>query len=159
MAKFKAELPNELIKAFDGLEKDTEKMLGEMTRAGAEVVLQKMKASAPNSISAHILLTKTYKTPSDGGINTKVAVYGYLPFMPPRTTFSRGNGGRSGKVYTTSKGIPAEFLAILYEYGRSTSPFPKRPFMRKAFRGGDIEKAMYKVQEKYFNKYAWTSRG
>lgn len=153
MAQFKVELPNDLIKAFDGLEKDVEKMMGEMTRAGAEVVYKKMKTGAPTTIQDKIKITRTYKTPSDGGINTKVAVYGYLPFMPPRTTFDRGNGGRSGKTYSTTKGIPADFLANLYEYGRSTSPFPKKPFMRKAFKGGDIEKAMYKVQEAFFNKW------
>ena len=38
MAGFSAELPNELIKSFQELETNTEEMLGEMTKAGAEVV-------------------------------------------------------------------------------------------------------------------------
>lgn len=154
MAKFKAELPNDIIKQFDSLEKNTEEMLGEMTRAGAKVVLEKMKASAPIDLQGKIKTTVTYKTPSDGGINTKVYVSGYIPFSNPnRKYFSRRNKqGGGGKMYSTSLGVPAEFLAILYEYGRSTSPFPKKPFMRKAFRGKDIEKAMTTIQEAYFKR-------
>lgn len=49
MAKFKAELPNDLIKQLGRLEKDTEKMLAEMTEAGAEVVLGNIKANVPSS--------------------------------------------------------------------------------------------------------------
>lgn len=154
MAILKSDLPTDMIKMFERMGTDVDKMLAEMTDAGAEVALQKMKAKAPGAIKQRVKKTKTYKTPSDGGINTKVAVYGYIPFMPPRTTFSRNNG-KNYRAYSTTKGIPADFLAILYEYGRSTSPFPKRPFMRTSFKGGDIEKAMYKVQEEYFNKWGW----
>ena len=42
MAKFKAELPTELIKEFQKLERNTEKMMGEMTKAGAEIVERNM---------------------------------------------------------------------------------------------------------------------
>ena len=38
MAKFHAELPNELMKAFEDLETNAPQMMGEMCRAGAEVV-------------------------------------------------------------------------------------------------------------------------
>ena len=38
MARFKEELPNDLIKMFQDLDQDSEKMMGEMTKAGAEVV-------------------------------------------------------------------------------------------------------------------------
>ena len=38
MAKFKEELPNDLIKMFQELEQDSEKIIGEMTKAGAEKV-------------------------------------------------------------------------------------------------------------------------
>ena len=37
MASFKEELPNDLIKMFQELDKDSEKMMGEMTKSGAEV--------------------------------------------------------------------------------------------------------------------------
>ena len=38
MARFKEELPNDLIKMFQDLDQDSEKMIGEMTKAGAEKV-------------------------------------------------------------------------------------------------------------------------
>ena len=38
MARFVAELPNQLIKKFENLEKNTTQMMGEMTLAGAKVV-------------------------------------------------------------------------------------------------------------------------
>lgn len=149
MARFKQELPNDIIKQVDKLEKNTEKMLEEMTQAGAKVTMQQVKASAPSGLGQYVKMTRSYKTPSDDGINTKVIISGYMPFKPPRKTFSRGNGGRLGKQYATTKGVPADFIAILYEYGRSTSPFPKKPFFRKSFKKGQIEKAMEQAQKKY----------
>ena len=38
MARFNSELPNDLIKMFQDLDEDSEKILGEMTKAGAEKV-------------------------------------------------------------------------------------------------------------------------
>lgn len=152
MARFEAELPNDLIKQLGALEHDTEKLLGEMTKAGAKVVADSMKANAPNDLKPYVKTTRVYKTPSDGGINTKIYVSGYIPFSDPnRKGFSRRNRS-GGKMYTTNQGVPADFLAILYEYGRSTSPFPKKPFMRKAFKSKEIEKAMLTIQEAYFKR-------
>lgn len=138
MARFKAELPNDIIKQFESLEKNTDQMLAEMTEAGANVVLQNIKASMPHSwYSSNIMkclkVTKTYKTPSDDGVNTKVAFYGY---------FINRNGER----------IPAPFVANVTEYGRSNSPYPKKPFMRRSFKKAQIEKAMQAVQDKYIPK-------
>ena len=138
MARFKAELPNDIIKQLEGLEKNTDKMLAEMTEAGANVVLQNVKASIPESwYSSNIMkclkVTKTYKTPSDDGVNTKVAFYGY---------FINRNGER----------IPAPLVANVTEYGRSNSPYPKKPFMRRSFKKAQIEKAMQAVQDKYIPK-------
>ncbi len=135
MARFKAELPNETIKQFDKLEKDTHKMLAEMTEAGANVVLENIKASVPQSwhksdIMKCLKVTRTYTTPSDDGVNTKVAFYGY---------FKNSNG----------ETIPAPLVANVTEYGRSNSPYPKKPFMRKSFKKAQIEKAMQAVQDKY----------
>lgn len=135
MARFNAELPNETIKQFDKLEKDTHKMLAEMTEAGANVVLENIKASVPQSwhksdIMKCLKVTRTYTTPSDDGVNTKVAFYGY---------FKNSNG----------ETIPAPLVANVTEYGRSNSPYPKKPFMRKSFKKAQIEKAMQAVQDKY----------
>lgn len=148
MAKFQATLPDDLIKDFKKIEKNTDKILGEMTRAGAEVTMNNVKSSVPlPKLSAYVKLSKTYKTPSDDGINTKVYFSGYLPFSGNRTVFIR-RGRSGGKVYTTTKGVPADFLAQIYEYGRSTRPFPKKPFFRKSFRKNQIEQAMLKAQKR-----------
>lgn len=138
MPEFKAELPNDIIKQLETLEKDTEKMLGEMTEAGAKIVLQNIKAALPGSFySSDIIkclkITRVYKTPSDDGVNTKVAFYGY---------FTDKDGRKK----------PAPLVANVYEYGRSDAPFPKKPFLRRAFKKDQIEKAMKAVQEKYIPK-------
>ena len=141
---FKMTLPDELIKEFDKVNKGADKMLGEMTQAGAQAVAENMKNYAPNVLKPFVKLSKVYKTPSDGGINTKAYISGYIPFSDPnRKYFVRGKGKAN-----ETKGVPADFLAILYEYGRSTSPFPKKPFLRKSFKKKEIEEAMLKAQEK-----------
>ena len=65
MARFEGELPNELIQQFERLQLNTEKMLEEMTKAGAQTVYSNMKAAAPKVLADHIVITRTYKTPSD----------------------------------------------------------------------------------------------
>lgn len=147
MAKFISVLPDEVIAEFESVGNNTEQIFGAMTEAGAKVVEGKIKASVPVSeMSQHVRISRTYKTPSDDGINTKVYLSGYLPFKGNRTTFSR-RGKSGGSVYSTNKGIPVAFIANIFEYGRSHLPFPKRPFLRKAFSGGDIEKAMLEAQK------------
>ena len=139
MAKFKTELPNDLIKQFESVEKNTEKMLAEMTEAGAKVVYENIKASMPSSwydsnIMKCLKITKTYKTPSDDGINTKVAIYGYF-------------------INKNKERIPAPLVANVTEYGRhNNSHYPKKPFLRKSFKKAQIEKAMQAIQDKYIPK-------
>lgn len=133
MARFEGELPNELIQQFERLQLNTEKMLEEMTKAGAQTVYSNMKAAAPKVLSDHIVITRTYKTPSDDGINTKVMISGY--FL-----------NRWGQT------VPAPLVANVFEYGRSNHPFPKRPFLRKAFNKGQIESAMLAVQGRYIKE-------
>ena len=146
MASFTAILPTELMKEFKKVHDNTEQIFGAMTRAGADVALSAAKANAPDTISGYGKLTRTYRTPSDGGINTKVTFTGYVPFRGDRKSFDR-RGRSGGKVYSSTKGVPVDFLATLYEYGRSTAPFPKQPFLRRAFSSGQIEKAMLRAQK------------
>ena len=134
MAQFNFELPSDLIKDFERINENSDKIFGAMTKAGAEVVMSNVKANAPESIKKSkmidcLKITKVYKTPSDGGINTKVGFYGY---------FENEDG----------KKTPAPAVANVFEYGRSTSPFPKHPFFRKSFRKDQIEKAMLEAQKK-----------
>jgi hypothetical protein len=138
MARFKTELPNDIIKQVETVEKNTDKMLAEMTQAGAEVVLAAIKAGVPASwygsnIMQCLRVTRTYKTPSDDAVNTKVAFYGY---------FTDRNGKRKA----------APLVANVTEYGRSNSPYPKKPFLRRSFNKGKITKAMQAVQDRYIPK-------
>jgi hypothetical protein len=138
LAKFKTELPNDILKQVASLEKNTHKMLEEMTEAGANVVLSNIKASVPSSwYSSNIMkclkVTKTYKTPSDDGVNTKVAFYGYF-------------------IDKDNRRKAAPLVANVTEYGRSNSPYPKKPFLRKSFKRAQITKAMQTVQDKYIPK-------
>lgn len=135
MARFKNELPTDLIKKFESLNINTEKMVGEMTKAGAEKVISNVKANAPESIKNSdmmkcLKITRVYKTPSDKGINTKVMFTGY---------------------FRNKKGVetPAPLVANLFEYGDSKGTYPKKPFFRKSFRKKEIEAEMKKVQDKY----------
>lgn len=135
MATYKAELPNEIIKEINKLAGDTEIMLEDMTQAGARIVYENIKVGVPQSwfdsnIMRCLQITKTYKTPSDDGVNTKVAFYGYFQ--------NRNN-----------KKTPAPLVVNVTEYGRSNSPYPKHPFVRRAFKKSQIEKAMLAVQKKY----------
>lgn len=129
---FKLELPTEIMKDIESLYKNTDDIMGAMTRAGAEVVQNNIQANIPEGIRHSKMMnclkvTKTYKTPSDDGINTKVGFYGY---------FENEDGRRT----------PAPLVANVFEYGRSTEPFPKHPFMRKSFKRQEIEAAMLKAQ-------------
>lgn len=138
MASFKAELPNDIIKQIEKLEGSTEKMLSEMTEAGARLVYENIKTRVPRSwydsnIMKCLKITKTYKTPSDDGVNTKVAFYGYFINEDGRKT-------------------PAPLVANVTEYGRSNAPYPKHPFLRRSFNKGQIEKAMLAVQKKYIKE-------
>lgn len=148
MAKFAVELPTEIMKDFEMIHGNTEKIFGEMTKAGAEVVAGKVRGSVPlEEMASHVKISRTYRTPSDDGINTKVYLSGYIPFTGNRKWFAR-RGKQGGDVYKTNKGIPVDFLAKIYEYGRSTAPFPKKPFLRRSFSGGAIRKAMLDAQSR-----------
>ena len=136
MAKFNAEVPNDLIKQFEVLEVDCEKMLGNMTQVGAEVVYKNIISNIPESLKRSDIMkclkkTRVYKTKSDDGINTKVAFYGY---------------------FKNKRGVetPAPLVANIFEKGTST--VKKQPFMRKSFKKAEIEKAMLQEQEKYLPK-------
>lgn len=147
MAKLNVVLPDDVIKDFKKVYNNTDKIFGDMTKAGAEVVKNNVKSNVPlSSMSSHVKVSRTYRTPSDGGINTKVYFSGYLPFSGNRKTFVRRNRA-GGKVYATDKGVPADFLAQVYEYGRSNRPFPKKPFFRRSFNKEQITKAMLKAQK------------
>ena len=135
MAKAKFEIPNELIAQMKKLEHDTPAMMKAMVDAGADTVLERMRSGAPAGMKSSSIMnclskTRPYEAPSDDSINVKVGFAGY---------FTNEDGVRT----------PAPLVANIFEYGRSNSPFPKQPFMRKSFNKGAITKAMEAVQKKY----------
>lgn len=132
MAKFEMQLPDGVMKDFQKIYDNADEIFGVMTDAGAEVVLQNVKANMPASfrdsnIAQCLKKTRTYKTPSDDGISTKVGFYGY---------FVNKNG----------RSTPAPLVANVFEYG--SSKFAKKPFFRKSFRKAQIEKAMLEAQKR-----------
>lgn len=136
MAKFNAELPNDLIKQFTELANGgAEKMIKEMVDAGADVAEKNIRANMAGAFKDASRLekclkkTKVYKTPSDDGENAKVAFYGYF-------------------VNEQGKTVPAPLVAQAREYGTSRGE-AKKPFIRKAFKKTEITDAMLKVQEQH----------
>ena len=136
MANFKAELPNELIASFEKLQSSCSQMIGEMTQAGAKKVYDNAKSNMRKSfkktdrLEQCLKITKTYKTSSDDGINTKVGIYGYL------------DGDKSK---------PAPLIANAREHGTSRGE-KRKPFFKKSFVKSEIEQEMNKVQDKYLPK-------
>ncbi len=143
MARFNAELPNDLIKVFDELETNAPEMMGEMCEAGANVVHKKIlsnigKAFAKtDKLLKHLKITKVYKTPSDDGINVHIGFYGYDEDSKPTKRHP--------------KGTPIPLIALAREYGTSRGE-AKKPFLRKSFAKKDIEQAMLEVQNRYIKE-------
>ena len=158
MAKAKMELPTEIIKQFESLEKSSEKTLGKMTKAGAEVGLKNIRnnmssvfrSSTKSKMEEGLLVTKTYKT-KDGTIGNFVGFYGYIPFSDPNRKVFRRKGGNGG-YYETDKGVPRDFLAQLYEYGSNARGISGARFIKKSQKRKEIEKAMQDVIDKEIKK-------
>lgn len=134
MAKFTMELPTEIMKDFEKVYSNSEKIFGGMTKAGAEVAYSNIRSNVPASFRGSNIMncmkiTKVYKTPSDDGINTQVGFYGYF-------------------VNEDGKRTPAPLVANMFEYGSSKRKYPKHPFLRKSFNKRQIEKAMLEAQKK-----------
>jgi len=132
VAGFSLELPTEVIGSINKLTNNAEDMMMQMTKAGAKVVYNNiqnnMKRSfkTTRSLEKGLKITKSYKTKSDDGINTKVGFYGY-----------------------DEDGVPIPLKALAREYGTSRGE-KKKPFVRKAFKNKDaITNAMLEVQERY----------
>ena len=132
MAKFELELPTEVMNDIKKIHDNEDEIFGAMTKAGAEVVYSDIQTNVPASFKGSnimkcLKITKNYKTPSDDGINTKVAFYGYF-------------------INHKGQEVPAPLVANVFEYGRSD--FSKKPFMRRSFNKSKIEKAMLEEQSK-----------
>ena len=105
--------------------------MGEMTKAGAEVVYKLVKSNmaksfkTTKSLEKGLKITKVYKTPSNDGIGVYIGFYGY-----------------------NDEGVPIPLIANAREYGTSSGE-AKKPFFRKSFNKKQVEQAMLEVQKKY----------
>lgn len=136
MARFKAD-----VEAITGVENDVsfidrnfDKIFGGMTKAGADMVYETVMENLPSSFKNSNIrncfgVSKTYKTPSDDGINNKVYYGGYFTNENKKTT-------------------PAPLVINMFEYGSSKREYPKQPFFRKSFKKAQIKKAMQETQKK-----------
>ena len=134
MARFKAEIPDEILKDVNYIDSNFEKIFGGMTQAGAQVALNAVWQNMPESLkqsfgSDNVTLTRVYRTPTDDGINTKVIVTGYF-------------------INSRGKKTPAPLVANQFEYGRSYPNFPVQPFFRKSFKKNQIKQEMMEAQKK-----------
>lgn len=142
MARYEMMLPTELIKQFEEVYDNTFEMMGDMTKAGAQVVYNNVKSNmnksfkSVRSLNKGLTITKVYRTPSDDGVNCKVGFYGY---------------DTSKKTKQYPNGVPIPLIALAREYGTSSGE-SKKPFFRKSFKKAEIETAIKKVQDKYLTK-------
>lgn len=142
MARYESILPTELIKQFEEVYDNTFNMIGDMTKAGAQVAYENVKSNmkksfkSVKSLNKGLTLTRVYRTPSDDGVNCKVGFYGY---------------DTSKKTKKYPNGVPIPLIALAREYGTSSGE-SKKPFFRKSFKKTEIEEKMKKVQEKYLPK-------
>lgn len=133
MAKFEMELPDDVLKDVSFVENRAQTIFGGMTKAGAEYVKKQVIANMPSGmkkagLERSVKVTKTYRTPSDGGINNKVVIGGYF------TNKNKVN-------------VPVPLVANMFEYGSSDRKYPKHPFFRKSFRKSEIESVMKAKQK------------
>ena len=140
MAKYKLEVPEEVLKDLQFIDSNYEKIFGGMTQDAAKNVYKNVIKNAPSQmksnseIMSHLKVSKVYKTPSDGGINSKVLFSGY--YMHRK---------ENGELVKT----PVPLVANMFEYGnhKKSDKYPKKPFFRKSFNKKQIEQAMLKAQK------------
>ena len=152
MAKFDLEVPNDIVKKFEDIDKNYDKIFGEMVDKAGDYVYSLIRANmsrvfkSTKSLEQGLKKTKVYKTQSDDGINVHIGFYGYTKGEKPVkvTTTSK-----SGKKYTYNRsGVPIPLIAMAREYGTSRGE-AKKPFLRKSFKKKEIEAVMRSVEDKY----------
>ena len=152
MAKFEAQIPNDLIKKIGGLaDGGADEMMNEMLIAAAETVIGGVEVNAqkafknPDTVTGNVFvkpqkrrsglkLSKVYRVKKDDSKNVRIKFVGY----------KKG----SAKTQRYPKGTPIALIAVAREYGTSSGE-KKRPFFRPAFNKSEIENTMRFVQKKY----------
>lgn len=138
MAKFNGEIDTDTLKQLQSRDQDANKMMSEMVQAGAEVAIGNVQTNMGRSFSntRHLLaglrITRTYRTPSDDGINAKVGFWGTHPTK-------KDGAGRP---------VALALIAMAREYGTVRGERAV-PFFRRSFNKGAINSAMEGVQRRY----------
>ena len=159
MARMVMQLPDDLIRQFEDMSKNSEKMVGEMTQAGAKVVynniLNKMNLvfNDPNDLKKHLKITKVYKSKYDDGTNTKVAFYGYYKEGERKFNITKNLKNGTRRTYSYN-GVPVPLIVMAREFGSSQGEAAK-PFVLPSFNQSQIRQAMLQKQNEFFNKKGW----
>ena len=152
MAKFDAEIPNDLLKQFQELETKCSDIFGEMTQEGAKVVYKNVKANMRRAfndtkkLEEGLFFSKVQKTADEDSIQTWIGFMGYVAGSKPTARHPYG--------------MPIPLIAMAREYGtygsnpksksnKKTKGEKKISFFRTSFKKKEIEQAMLKVQDKY----------
>lgn len=135
MARFKSELPLELIKQFNELANGgAKKMMKEMVDAGAEIAESAMRKNMKKAFKSTKGLEDCLKisdaTKITDGVGKLVGFEGYF-------------------INEQGKRVPAPLVAYARDKGTSSEDSPKKPFIKKSFNKAKITKAMLEIQEKY----------
>lgn len=140
MGRLEVRMPTKFINDLEKTLKGFDEICSEMVQAGGRVVYNNVMKNMPDvlkksNFSHCIRLTKTYKTPTDGAVNSKVMVIdGYF-------------------INHLGKKTAAPMIANVFEHGRSVDArggyMHKQPFFRKSFVKKDIFRAMYGVLAKH----------
>ena len=139
MARFTAELPNDIIGQLEKIEKNGKVIFGRMCKCGAQVAYKRIKGNmksafkSTRSLEKGLIISRVYNTSSDDGTNVFVGFTGY-------------DEETASPKYPKGKPIP--LIALAREYGTSSGE-TKKPFFRKSFKKREIEAAMLKEQRKY----------
>lgn len=130
MARFKMELPTEIVQDVSKIEGQMDTIFKTMCERAANATLARVKGSMPPSLRNSRIVnnfkkTVPYKTPSDDGYACKVGCWGYF-------------------INSRGKRTPAPLIANLFEYGSTT--IGKAPFFRKSFQPNMIKNIMLATQ-------------
>ena len=148
MARFKAEIPTELINQMEELTNNCDQMIDEMVTAGAEEVKNRIYQGMPAELKKYanaqtLHVTKSYIMSSTGARARYIWFGGYKKDK---------NGKDNSK--DDDRGTPLELIANMFEYGSKKREYPKKPFLRKAFHKREIERAMMRAQKKWIKEDA-----
>ena len=120
MAKCTVQMPDDFIKKCATLGSDTDSIMGEVLKAGGEIVL----AAAKSNLSARVGSATKYESRSTGELASS------LGLSPPKVNRNGDHDIKVGFAEPHSGGISNAKLASILENGKHGQP--AKPFMKPA---------------------------